>query len=671
MSNKKERKTVLSSKPAFHGAAFDLDGYCVKHKSVQLAEQVKQDGKLVWRELKMNCPKCASKHHKSRRVTSLGGAGKIKRGRTVHGMSNPLRSPSKNGRHMNVQFDTPFDDKGRCHHHPTVQMATKKARGGWKIICQACPRCIEVDWDEVSVDNSRASSRASSRKSRSKNNNRSDDGDTHSVSSKSSRRSVTSRTKPVKSSGGKFDKNGCCTKHPTVQIAKKKLLGGWKEFRQCPKCLDPEYDDMADNVSLSSRNSRRSTTSFRSRGSVRSSRSKRSAKSGNASRKGGRKTDRYGALPFDEEGYCHAHPSVRLAKKKVRGRVMCNASCYIYRVMHHSLYNPFHSPLSLHQALGGWKVLHDICPDCAHDASSNAGSIRSRSSRGTGRVFDDSGSETSSHKSGRSLASSNASSYSRKKKIRVKDMKYRDEHGRDGRYSGDVDEDHSPHGQGKMKYKDGSVFSGVWSEGSQVHGKTRKKAGKSKSKSSRSKGDRGDGSGGDRSGRGSGGRKDSKSDWARVEDDGNGGGGSKSNNSNNNDDNGGNSVAVTVSAGNKTAYNAKTKSVRKMKWMDYYGDPGEYTGEVDGSNMPNGRGAMKYDHGLIQEGSWTKGQFVEGSDSNAAAVASSSSDGKKGGGRSGTSSGRKKSGSGGRSSGERSKKHHSSSRGSSQRGLDP
>jgi len=321
--------------------------------------------------------------------------------------------------------------------------------------------------------------------------------------------------------------------------------------------------------------------------------------------------------------------------------------------------------------LGGWKVLHDICPDCAHDASSNAGSIRSRSSRGTGRVFDDSGSETSSHKSGRSLASSNASSYSRKKKIRVKDMKYRDEHGRDGRYSGDVDEDHSPHGQGKMKYKDGSVFSGVWSEGSQVHGKTRKKAGKSKSKSSRSKGDRGDGSGGDRSGRGSGGGKDSKSDWARVEDDGNGGGGSKSNNSNNNDDNGGNSVAVTVSAGNKTAYNAKTKSVRKMKWMDYYGDPGEYTGEVDGSNMPNGRGAMKYDHGLIQEGSWTKGQFVEGSDSNAAAVASSSSDGKKGGGRSGTSSGRKKSGSGGRSSGERSKKHHSSSRGSSQRGLDP
>mmetsp|Transcript_29109 Transcript_29109/g.53310 ORF Transcript_29109/g.53310 Transcript_29109/m.53310 type:complete len:693 (-) Transcript_29109:362-2440(-) len=641
-SNKKERKGTSSttnnaapssSKPAFRGAAFDADGYCVRHESVRLAEHAKRDGKLVWRELKMNCPKCATEHHKSRRVTSLGGAGKIKRGRTVHGMTNPLRSPSKNGRNMNKRFDTPFDDRGRCHHHPNVQMATRKARGGWKIVCQACPKCIEINWDEISVD-SRASSRASSRRSRSKNDSGNDDNDdTRSVSSKSSKRSVTSRTKPVKSSGGKFDKNGCCTKHPTVQIAKKKLLGGWKEFRQCPKCLDPEYDDMADNVSLSSRTSRRSTTSFRSRGSVRSSRSKRSVKSGNGSRKGGRKTDRYGALPFDEEGYCHAHPSVRLAKKK---------------------------------ALGGWKVLHDICPDCAHDASSNAGSSRSRSSRGTGRVFDDSGSETSSYKSGRSLAS-NASS-SRKKKIRVKDMKYRDEHGRDGRYSGDVDEDHSPHGQGKMKYKDGSVFTGVWSEGSQVHGKTSKAR---SSKSSRSKGgDRDGSSGGKSSSKGGGSRKGSKSDWARIDDGNGGGGGSKSNNNGNNNDCG-NSVAVTVSAGNKTANNAKTRSVRKMKWMDYYGDPGEYTGEVDGSNMPNGRGSMKYDHGLIQEGSWTKGQFVEGSDSNAV-VASSSSDGKKSGGRSGgTSSGRKKSSSGGRSSGERSKKHHSSSRGSSQRGLDP
>lgn len=591
-SSKKERK---ASKPAFEGAAWDKDGYCVKHKSVQLAEQVKKDGRLLWQELKMNCPKCASEHHKSRRVTSLGGAGKVKRGRTVHGMSNPLRSRSKQGRHMDKKFDTPFDDKGRCHHHPNVQMASKKVRGGWKVHLASCPRCIEANWEEESVD---------SRANNSRNGGGNDDNrSVASGTSRTSKKSVSSRTRPVRASGN-FDQNGCCTRHPTIQIAKKKLLGKWKEYRPCPKCLDPDYDD---NASVCSRRSGRSTTSFRSHGSARSRKSTKSTKSGksNSSRKGGRKTDRYGALPFDEEGYCHAHPSVRLAKKK---------------------------------ALGGWKVLHDICPDCAHDASSNAGSSR-RSSRGTGRLLDDSGSDASSRKSSRSDAS-------RKKKIRVKDMKFRDENGREGRYSGNVDEDHSPHGTGKMKYKDGSVFTGVWSEGSQVHGKTTKKA-----RSSRRVEGGGGGSGSKASGgKGSSGKKDSESsEWRR---------GTNSTNKSTEADCG-NSTAVTVSASGKGARsNNGGTTVRKMKWMDYYGDPGEYTGEVNGSNMPNGKGSMKYDHGLVQEGLWKKGQFVEGSDVNEA------SEGKKSSSRS--TAGKKK------SSGERSgRKQQSSSKTSSARGLDP
>ena len=56
------------------------------------------------------------------------------------------------------------------------------------------------------------------------------------------------------------------------------------------------------------------------------------------------------------------------------------------------------------------------------------------------------------------------------------------------------------------------------------------------------------------------------------------------------------------------------KTVRKMKWMDYYGDPGQYTGQVDSTNMPNGKGTMRYDHGLVQDGMWSRGQFMEGSD---------------------------------------------------------
>lgn len=442
-------------------------------------------------------------------MTSLGGAGKVKKGRTVHGIPNPLRDTQKAGKHMDVEYDTPFDELGRCHHHPRVQMATKKVRGGWKILITACPKCIEARYDEeCSVASSKSGGSRRSKGGKSV----TDDG---SVSSRSTKRSVVSRSSAV-APGCTYDKNGCCTKHPSLQVAKKKLLGGWKEFRSCPKCLDPSYDDMSENASVSSK---RSTTSFRSTGSRKSSRSVKS----NTSRKGGRKTDRYGKLPFDEDGYCHAHPSVRIAKKK---------------------------------PLGGWKVIHDICPECAEDACSKAGSTRSRGSSrsrrssGTGRYYDDEGSETSSFKSGRSASSSRSG---KKKKIRVKSMKYQDESGKEGRYSGDVNEDHQPHGQGKIKYKDGTMCSGVWSEGSLVHGK------RSKTVSSGKK----------------------KDEW---------------------------------SSGKREAEGGGKKVVRKMKWKDYYGDPGEFTGEVDASGMPDGKGSMTYDHGLIQDGYWRKGQFLEGSD---------------------------------------------------------
>lgn len=443
-THRAKNSSTSKPKPAFAGAKFDKEGNCLKHRSVQLAEQVEEDGKIWWDEIRKNCPKCIAEHHKSRRVTSLGGKGKIKKGRVIHGMSDPLRDTKKSGRHMDTEFDTPFDDKGRCHHHPNVQMATKKSRGGWKILIEACPRCIEARHDEdvESLSSRGLSSRSLSSRGSSKYGGRDDE----SVDSRSSKKSVTRHTKAV-TSCGKFDKNGCCTRHPTVQVAKKKMLGGWKTYRDCPKCVDPNFD-IADDISVASGSSHKSGASFRSRGSTRSRKSTKNFKS-NASRKGGGKTDRYGALPFDESGYCHTHPHVRLAKKK---------------------------------AMGGWKLLQPSCPECEAERGSvhSRSSRRSKSSRrssGTGRYFDDSGSLASSCKSGKSTGS-------RKKKIRVKNMKYQDENGKEGRYSGDVDEDHQPNGQGKMKYKDGSSFKGVWSEGSQAHGKWSKSSRKDKSSTS-------------------------------------------------------------------------------------------------------------------------------------------------------------------------------------------
>jgi hypothetical protein len=43
-----------------------------------------------------------------------------------------------------------------------------------------------------------------------------------------------------------------------------------------------------------------------------------------------------------------------------------------------------------------------------------------------------------------------------------------------------------------------------------------------------------------------------------------------------------------------------------MRFVDYYGDPGRYTGEVNDVNMPHGMGEMTYDHGLVQDGKWVR-----------------------------------------------------------------
>ncbi len=45
--------TKRGPKPAFDGANFDKNGNCLKHSAVQLAEQVQQDGRMLWKEVKM------------------------------------------------------------------------------------------------------------------------------------------------------------------------------------------------------------------------------------------------------------------------------------------------------------------------------------------------------------------------------------------------------------------------------------------------------------------------------------------------------------------------------------------------------------------------------------------------------------------------------------------
>ena len=49
-----------------------------------------------------------------------------------------------------------------------------------------------------------------------------------------------------------------------------------------------------------------------------------------------------------------------------------------------------------------------------------------------------------------------------------------------------------------------------------------------------------------------------------------------------------------------------------MEWTDLNGETGRYTGEVNNDRLPNGRGIMKYNYGLIAEGEFVNGVLREG-----------------------------------------------------------
>ncbi|KAL7531036.1 hypothetical protein ACHAXR_005997 [Thalassiosira sp. AJA248-18] len=449
--------------PAFQGAKFDKSGYCLRHPTCQLVSPQKDDesGKVIYQELKISCPSCQAAKHKKKKTTSLGG-GKVRTGHRVHGTPSSVaggssRSRSKsgepsssgnNGRRSSSrarsksrsssrrEYNTPFDSKGRCHHHRNVQLAAKKQfGGGWKVLHSVCPKCMEDKFEPALGGGYGCGSGGG-------------DDDDRSVRSGSSRRSTRSGASGCGGVGGdaqgKFDKNGCCVLHTHIQVAKKAVFGrGWKVARTCPACEGSDVN--ADDYSVKSGRSTRSASSRKSSRSVKSLTSK-SGKPGKASKSG-----RYGALPFDGDGYCCRHPNVQLAKKKT---------------------------------LGGFKIIHSVCPECdleeGSGGRSSGGSGRKKPSRrksGTGRMFDDSGSETSSFKSGtKNTGGSSSSSGRRKKRIRVRNLKTEDEEGKHGRYSGYVNEDHQPHGDGVMKYEDGTVYDGVWSDGSKVHGKTKRRS---------------------------------------------------------------------------------------------------------------------------------------------------------------------------------------------------
>lgn len=279
--------------------------------------------------------------------------------------------------------------------------------------------------------------------------------------------------------------------------------------------------------------------------------------------------------PFDNQGYCHRHSHVRLAKKKLTG---------------------------------GWKILNDFCVECVQevDHDDDNRSVCSRSSRMSRKSVSSRCSRRSaSSKSGRSRRSSyegdetnseySASQSERKKKKKVvKKMAYTDDNNEQGLYTGYINSQYKPHGSGKMVYNDGRRFSGEWCDGSKVHGKmttTRSSSGeKSKKRDKHGKGEI---------------RKEKNTTSSN--------GSVKASIPNNEitEKQKKHEQKQTALKDYKNLYNNAATVVKNMVFVDFFGDRGRYTGEVNGDKIPHGKGEITYDHGLVQEGNWVSSSMYK------------------------------------------------------------
>jgi hypothetical protein len=65
-----------------------------------------------------------------------------------------------------------------------------------------------------------------------------------------------------------------------------------------------------------------------------------------------------------------------------------------------------------------------------------------------------------------------------------------------------------------------------------------------------------------------------------------------------------------TSGADPTSTVAETITKTTGKWVvDPYGDQGEFEGELNGDNLPNGYGIMKYSDGRIYDGEWQNGRW--------------------------------------------------------------
>ncbi|KAL7521520.1 hypothetical protein ACHAWX_006190 [Stephanocyclus meneghinianus] len=161
--------------------------------------------------------------------------------------------------------------------------------------------------------------------------------------------------------------------------------------------------------------------------------------------------------------------------------------------------------------------------------------------------------------------------------VRVAKMPYTDHFGCHGKFSGEVNSFGQPNGKGVLRYDDGRVSEGIWVDGRCEHDdrdcgrSVSNRSVTNKSVSNRSVSNK-----------------------------------SVSNRSVSN-------RSLSRSPGRNSQPHQRPPQhkgyITNMPWSDVNGFGGHYTGEINASNAPEGRGYMQYSNGVIEDGLWCNGVF--------------------------------------------------------------
>ena len=204
--------------------------------------------------------------------------------------------------------------------------------------------------------------------------------------------------------------------------------------------------------------------------------------------------------------------------------------------------------------------------------------------------------------------------------LRVAKMPFKDKYNREGKYTGEINSHGQPHGQGTLRYNNGTVHEGLWNNGqsddmdmkmarasqsgftgdwknkTKVMSKMRKEQDMDDIRSFISQSVRSGMTGSV----GGGSQQGSLSNNSRRSSPAQRSSGSGS---------GGHGFGGGGGGGGQHQHGPRAGHVTDMPWSDVNGFNGVYTGEINSQNVPDGRGYMRYSNGVVEEGMFCNGVY--------------------------------------------------------------